>query len=181
MTFAARGGTDRLPDSRFPLGGPREGRFEERDPLDRYGPEREPGGSARANHGAPYVELHAHSAYSFLDGASLPDELAARAAELGYEALALTDHDGVYGSLEFAHAAKHFGVRAITGAEVTVAVASATELQRSGRPGSTEPPRRGGVGSMARSRSGGVGSTQPPDGASAGGAGTGRLAHVTLL
>ena len=68
-----------------------------------------------------YVELHAHSAYSFLDGASLPEELAARAAELGYEALALTDHDGVYGSLEFAHAAKHLGVRPITGAEVTLA------------------------------------------------------------
>ncbi len=70
---------------------------------------------------SPYVELHAHSAYSFLDGASLPEELAARAAELGYDALALTDHDGVYGSLEFAHAAKHFGVRPITGAEVTLA------------------------------------------------------------
>ena len=68
-----------------------------------------------------YVELHAHSAYSFLDGASQPEELAARAAELGYTALALTDHDGVYGSLEFAHAAKHFGVRPITGAEVTLA------------------------------------------------------------
>ena len=68
-----------------------------------------------------YVELHTHSAYSFLDGASLPEELAARAAELGHEALALTDHDGVYGSLEFAHAAKHFGVRPITGAEVTLA------------------------------------------------------------
>src|SRR5207249_3039485 len=67
-----------------------------------------------------YVELHAHSAYSFLDGASHPEELAARAAELGYEALALTDHDGVYGSLEFAHAAKAFGVRPITGAEVTL-------------------------------------------------------------
>ena len=67
-----------------------------------------------------YVELHAHSAYSFLDGASLPEELAVRAAELGYEALALTDHDGVYGSLEFAHAAKAFGVRPITGAEVTL-------------------------------------------------------------
>ena len=67
-----------------------------------------------------YVELHCHSAYSFLDGASQPEELAARAAELGYEALALTDHDGVYGSLEFAHAAKHFGVRPITGAEVTL-------------------------------------------------------------
>src|SRR5437763_3742499 len=67
-----------------------------------------------------YVELHAHSAYSFLDGASQPEELAARAAELGYEALALTDHDGVYGSLEFAHSAKHFGVRPSTGAEVTL-------------------------------------------------------------
>src|SRR3954447_21078431 len=67
-----------------------------------------------------YVELPCHSAYSFLDGASQPDELAARAAELGYEALALTDHDGVYGSLEFAHAAKAFGVRPITGAEVTL-------------------------------------------------------------
>jgi len=67
-----------------------------------------------------YVELHCHSAYSFLDGASQPEELAARAAELGYEALALTDHDGVYGSLEFAHAAKAFGVRPITGAEVTL-------------------------------------------------------------
>jgi error-prone DNA polymerase len=67
-----------------------------------------------------YVELHAHSAYSFLDGASQPEELAVRAAELGYPALALTDHDGVYGSLEFAHAAKQFGVRAITGAELTL-------------------------------------------------------------
>jgi error-prone DNA polymerase len=68
-----------------------------------------------------YVELHAHSAYSFLDGASLPEELAASAAELGYKALALTDHDGLYGSLEFAHAAKAFCVRPITGAEVTLA------------------------------------------------------------
>jgi error-prone DNA polymerase len=67
-----------------------------------------------------YIELHCHSAYSFLDGASQPEELAIRAAELGYGALALTDHDGVYGSLEFAHAAKAFGVRPITGAEVTL-------------------------------------------------------------
>src|SRR5438093_475590 len=75
-----------------------------------------------------YVELHAHSAYSFLDGASLPEELAVRAAELGYEALALTDHDGVYGSLEFAYAAKAFGVRPITGAEVTLADGSHVTL-----------------------------------------------------
>src|SRR5438309_11944778 len=77
---------------------------------------------------AAYVELHAHSSYSFLDGASLPEELAARAADLGYDALALTDHDGVYGSLEFAHAAKHLGVRAITGAEVTLADGSHVTL-----------------------------------------------------
>jgi error-prone DNA polymerase len=71
--------------------------------------------------GAEYIELHAHSAYSFLDGASLPEELAVRAAELGYPALALTDHDGVYGSLEFAYAARAVGARAITGAEATLA------------------------------------------------------------
>jgi error-prone DNA polymerase len=75
-----------------------------------------------------YVELHAHSAYSFLDGASLPEELAVRAAELGHSALALTDHDGVYGSLEFAHAAKTFGVRPITGTEMTLADGSHVTL-----------------------------------------------------
>jgi error-prone DNA polymerase len=78
--------------------------------------------------GPKYIELHAHSAYSFLDGASLPEELIVRAAELGYPALALTDHDGVYGSLEFAHAAKAFGVRPITGAEVTLADGSHVTL-----------------------------------------------------
>jgi error-prone DNA polymerase len=76
----------------------------------------------------PYVELHCHSSYSFLDGASLPEELAVRAAELGYTALALTDHDGVYGSLEFAHAAKPLGLHPITGAEVTLADGSHVTL-----------------------------------------------------
>jgi error-prone DNA polymerase len=71
----------------------------------------------------PYIELHAHSAFSFLDGASTPLELAAAAAEYGYPAFALTDHDGIWGSMEFAHACKGFGVRAITGAEVTVSCA----------------------------------------------------------
>jgi error-prone DNA polymerase len=77
---------------------------------------------------SPYVELHCHSAFSFLDGASLPEELAARAVELGYDALALTDHDGVYGSLEFAYAAKALGLRPITGAEVTLADGSHVTL-----------------------------------------------------
>ena len=58
-----------------------------------------------------YAELHAHSAFSFLDGASLPDELATAAAELGYDAFALTDHNGVSGSMEFAQAAKGLGMR----------------------------------------------------------------------
>ena len=65
-----------------------------------------------------YVELHCHSAYSFLDGASLPEELVAAAIQLGYGALALTDHNGVCGSMEFAHAADGLGLRAIHGAEV---------------------------------------------------------------
>lgn len=69
---------------------------------------------------AGYVELHAHSAYSFHDGVSHPHELAAAAAELGYAAFALTDHDAVHGSMEFAHAAAPLGVKAIHGAEVTV-------------------------------------------------------------
>jgi error-prone DNA polymerase len=68
----------------------------------------------------PYVELHCHSAYSFLDGTSLPQELVARAGELGYSALALTDHDSLAGAMEFAMCACDSPVRAIFGAEVTV-------------------------------------------------------------
>ena len=69
-----------------------------------------------------YVELHCHSAYSFLDGASDPAELAATAAGLGHEALALTDHDNVCGAMEFAHACGGVGVRPIVGCELTVEV-----------------------------------------------------------
>ncbi len=68
-----------------------------------------------------YLELHSHSAFSFLDGASLPDEMAAAAAELGHGEIALTDHDGIWGSMEFAQACRGLGVRAITGVELTVA------------------------------------------------------------
>src|SRR6266550_2634156 len=67
-----------------------------------------------------YSELHCHSAYSFLDGASPPDELLAEAHRLGIPALALTDKNGIYGSLAFAHAAQPLGMQAITGAEVTL-------------------------------------------------------------
>lgn len=68
----------------------------------------------------PYIELHAHSAFSFLDGASSPEEMAEQAAHLGYPALALTDHDGLSGSLAFAHACRSAGVHAITGSEITL-------------------------------------------------------------
>ena len=68
----------------------------------------------------PYVELHCHSAYSFLDGASHPVELAAAAAEQDHQALALTDHDGLHGAMEMAQALKPLGVRPITGAELTL-------------------------------------------------------------
>src|SRR3954466_3267738 len=68
----------------------------------------------------PYVELHSHSTFSFLDGASHPIELAGTAAEQGHTALALTDHDGLYGSMELAQAAKPLGLRPLTGAELTL-------------------------------------------------------------
>src|SRR3989441_10529670 len=65
-----------------------------------------------------YVELHCHSAFSFLDGASLPEQLALTPADLGLPALALTDHNGIYGSMASAQEAKHLGLQATTGAEV---------------------------------------------------------------
>src|SRR5262249_9752309 len=65
-----------------------------------------------------YVELHAHTAFSFLDGASSPAELAAAAVEAGHGAMAVTDHNGVSGSMEFAMAAKPLGLRAIHGVEM---------------------------------------------------------------
>ena len=68
----------------------------------------------------PYIELHCHSGFSFLDGASHPEELVMRAVELGYPALALTDHNGLYGSMEFAQTARLSGLQPITGAEVTL-------------------------------------------------------------
>ena len=70
--------------------------------------------------GGPYVELHVHSGFSFLDGASHPEELVLRARELGYPALALTDHNGLYGSMEFARVAREVNIQPITGAELSI-------------------------------------------------------------
>jgi error-prone DNA polymerase len=81
---------------------------------------------------APYIELHCHSAFSFLDGVSLPEELAGRAAELGHEALALTDHNSVSGSMELAQTAADYGLRAIHGAEIDLAGGPALGYQPRG-------------------------------------------------
>jgi error-prone DNA polymerase len=67
-----------------------------------------------------YVELHCHSAFSLLDGAALPETLVARAADLGYPALALTDHDELGGAVRFAQAGAEAGIAAIIGAEMTI-------------------------------------------------------------
>ena len=68
----------------------------------------------------PYAELHCHSNFSFLDGASHPEELVEQAARLGLDALALTDHDGMYGVVRFAEAAAELGVRTVFGAELSL-------------------------------------------------------------
>ncbi len=68
----------------------------------------------------PYAELHCHSAFSFLDGASHPQELAGEAVAQGHTALALTDHEGLHGAMEMAQALKRTPVRHITGAEMSV-------------------------------------------------------------
>ena len=67
-----------------------------------------------------YIELHAASAFSFLQGASLPEAIVDRAADLGYEAVALLDRDGLYGAPRFHKAATAAGIRPIIGAELTL-------------------------------------------------------------
>ena len=74
----------------------------------------------RPRSAVPYAELHAHSAFSFLDGASTPEELVAEAARLGLRAIALTDHDGLYGVVRFAEAARELDMRTVFGAELSL-------------------------------------------------------------
>ena len=69
-----------------------------------------------------YVELHCHSCFSLLDGAALPEVLAARAAHLGLPALALTDHDEMGGAVRFAQATREVEIGGIIGAELTTVV-----------------------------------------------------------
>ncbi len=74
----------------------------------------------RSRSAVPYAELHCHSSFSFLDGASHPEELVEEAARLDLRALAITDHDGFYGVVRFSEAARAVGLPTIFGAELTV-------------------------------------------------------------
>ncbi|WP_218581218.1 error-prone DNA polymerase [Nocardia cyriacigeorgica] len=93
----------------------------------------------------PYAELHAHSAYSFLDGASQPEELVEEAARLGLEAIALTDHNGFYGVVRFFEAAREWGIATVYGAELTlvapesVAPTAQPQPSRSASPAEARP------------------------------------------
>ncbi|HEY5014799.1 MAG TPA: error-prone DNA polymerase [Acidimicrobiia bacterium] len=82
-----------------------------------------------------YAELHCHTNFSFLDGASHPEELVEEAARLNLAALAVTDHDGFYGVVRFAEAARPLGLPTVFGAELTLGLGSA-RIQ----PGRADPP-----------------------------------------
>ncbi len=99
----------------------------------------------------PYAELHAHSSFSFLDGASGPAELVVAAEELGLHALALTDHDGLYGIVRFAEAAEATSVKTVFGAELSLGLA----------PRSSPAPSSGSGSGHGRS---GSGHSPDPDG-----------------
>ena len=89
----------------------------------------------------PYAELHCHTNFSFLDGASHPEQLAEEAARLGLEALAVTDHDGLYGVVRFAEAARAVGLPTVFGAEITLCTSYQPERSSpKSRPSSRSPP-----------------------------------------
>jgi error-prone DNA polymerase len=93
----------------------------------------------------PYAELHAHSSFSFLDGASSPEEMVEEAVRLGLSALTLTDHDGVYGIVRFAEAADALGLPTVFGAELSLDVplpTTQTERMVAARVGDPDPTGR---------------------------------------
>ena len=115
---------------------------------------------SRLRSAVPYAELHAHSAYSFLDGAGTPEELVEEAARLDLKAIALTDHDGLYGVVRFAEAARELDMRTVFGAELSLGDGARTDVP--------DPPRSPPAG--AGPRPGGL----PPAVPSAGGRAPGR-------
>jgi error-prone DNA polymerase len=120
LSWGRKGGeqTEPRPVTRLPTSQP--------DQPDRLDPASEDGGPGPNRRGPAWAELHCHSSYSFLDGASSPEELVAEAAELGLDTLAITDHDGMYGVPQFAQAAARLrqrtGIRlgTVFGAELSL-------------------------------------------------------------
>src|SRR3989304_8488998 len=108
-----------------------------------------------------YAELHCHSNFSFLDGASHPYALVERAVALGYEALAITDHDGFYGAPRFRLAAVEAGLATVYGVEVGLARDSSPVARRpspvGGLPAPRTPPPASGDGHDRRGGGGGGG------------------------
>ena len=93
---------------------------------------------------APFVHLHVHSNFSFLDGGSRIEELVARAAALGQPALALTDHDGLYGAIRFAKTCTKHKIKPLFGAEIRVeSLLHAEPPQGPGAPHGTAPAQNG--------------------------------------
>jgi error-prone DNA polymerase len=90
--------------------------------------------SASDGERVPYAELHCHSNFSFLDGASHPEELVEQAVRLGLDAVALTDHDGMYGVVRLAEAAKGLGMRTVYGAELNLGLTRTPTGVRTGTP-----------------------------------------------
>ena len=86
----------------------------------------------------PYAELHCHTNFSFLDGASAPDDLVERAVELGLTGLAVTDHAGLYGAVRFVSAAEAAGLHPVIGLEIELLDPGGRRI----RPGSSSRPRR---------------------------------------
>jgi DNA polymerase III alpha subunit len=99
---------------------------------------------------AAYAELHCHSHFSFLDGASSPDELVARAVELGMSGLAVTDHGGLYGVVRFETAAREAGLRSIIGIEIELVDAAVPDPGALVIPSRREVRRGGGVAAPDR-------------------------------
>ena len=103
----------------------------------------------------PYAELHCHTNFSFLDGASAPDDLVARAVELGLTGLAVTDHAGLYGAVRFVGAAEAAGLHPVVGLEIELldpavadpdqCVIAPRRARRTGRPGRPASAGIGGV------------------------------------
>jgi len=83
-------------------------------------PEARPKATDQPEQRVPYAEVHCHSNFSFLDGASHPEELVEQAARLGLDAIALTDHDGMYGVVRFTEAARELGLHTAFGTELSL-------------------------------------------------------------